>query len=237
MSDTTTILTIEAATRARSVALFKKGVFQGEQFEYQPKQSHSERLLTMLDRLLNASHLTLADLDLIAVTAGPGSFTSVRIGLATAQGLAFVHKTPLVALDSLRVLASQPESENAAVMPMLDARKGEVYAALYPENPQPQSEPLLAGATDSAENWLTRALKATDGPLLLCGDGAAAYQQHLAEIGGERVHFALDESVRYPRAAALGRLVMARQALGLPCLPAHPLYLRKPEAVVNLEKG
>ncbi len=95
------------------------------------KSTHSERLMPQIDSSLKASGLTIEDIGCIAVVTGPGSFTGLRIGLATAKGLCVARKIPLVAVRSLDVLAFQVTGVEKPVIACIDARMGEIYAAVY----------------------------------------------------------------------------------------------------------
>ncbi|WP_028885897.1 tRNA (adenosine(37)-N6)-threonylcarbamoyltransferase complex dimerization subunit type 1 TsaB [Teredinibacter turnerae] len=128
------ILALDASTEVCSVALISSDENWTETCD-QPR-SHAKVLLPMVDRLLKASGLELAELDAVAVTNGPGSFTGIRIGLGIAQGLAYGAKLPVVGVDTLSVLAqgycmSHPERTNLTLVPALDARMAEVYWAAY----------------------------------------------------------------------------------------------------------
>jgi len=226
------LLAVEASTRALSVALFENGRFGDEIFLFDPGRGHAETLLPTLDGLLSRNGKKPGGLSALAVTRGPGSFTSVRIGLATTLGLAYPRRLPVHALSTLEILACEIEDRDAWVLPMLDARKGEVYAALYRPG-QPLGEaafgPLALSAKDVAESVLELA----DGPIVALGDGSLAYAEQLRGVSERLI---IPTELQHPHARRLGERVLARLAQGVPTENAAPLYLRKPEAVVNLEK-
>ncbi|RJO71759.1 MAG: tRNA (adenosine(37)-N6)-threonylcarbamoyltransferase complex dimerization subunit type 1 TsaB [Myxococcales bacterium] len=229
------LLAIEAATRPVSAALFADGALAADERRLEPSAGHAETLLPLIDALLALAGVGVGDIDAFAVTRGPGSFTSVRIGLATALGLAYPARRPVYALTTLEVLAAEAAAQAAkgGVLPLLDARKGEVYAALFAAG-QPLAPPLCATAALTAEAWAQTARDAIAGPILAVGDGATAYRAALDAALGDRLRFPV-ESLFWPDAAALGRRVLQRLAAGLACEPATPLYLRRPEAVVRLD--
>lgn len=128
---TASVLAIDASTDGCSVALTYSGqLFQQQSLE---ARSHAQNLLPMVSQCLDAAGVSLSDLDAIAVTLGPGSFTGVRIGLSVAQGLAFGAGLPLIGKNSLEVMAvaALHDDTNATVVTCLDARMSEVYWAAY----------------------------------------------------------------------------------------------------------
>lgn len=125
------ILAIDTATEACSVALLADGSCQ-EIFEIIPRQ-HTERVLPMVNELLKEADLSLSQLDAIAFNSGPGSFTGVRVGTSVAQGLAFSHDLPVIAVSSLAALAQLAfrEENRDNVLSAIDARMSELYWGCY----------------------------------------------------------------------------------------------------------
>lgn len=123
-------LTIDTTTKVTALSLAQDGNLVGEGFLHTGK-THSERLIPMLDQLLIAADWKLAELDLIGVIRGPGSFTGIRIGIATAQGLAQVLKIPVLGITSLDALAWAGYDREEQTVVILDARKNEWYYARY----------------------------------------------------------------------------------------------------------
>jgi tRNA threonylcarbamoyladenosine biosynthesis protein TsaB len=187
-------------------------------------------LLPMLDRLLSRHDLSPAQLDALAVTRGPGSFTSVRIGLATALGLAYPRSLPVYALNTLEVLAGGNPEPARPCLVMLDARKGEVYGGLYRAG---EDTALIAPRAALATELLQEALQMIEGRLVLLGEGVQVYRESLAAYSPDRLHWA-DPALNPPDARRLGSMVLARLRAGKACEPAAPLYLRRSEAEVRL---
>ncbi len=196
--------------------------------------THSRRLLQSVESLMDSLALDWQALAGIAVSLGPGSFTGLRIGLATAKGLAMAADLPLAGCSSLRILAA-----GVALMPgekicaVLDARKKEVYAGRY----------LFTGKELVAEGEkmvlapqeLAAQLPAD---ILLVGDGAALYRPLFTEIAGSRVRFAPLWN-NQPQAAVLGFLAAEQLRCGriLDICSLSPCYIRKSDAELNLKKG
>ena len=125
------ILCLETATTNCSVALSKDGALLALKEDKSNNYSHAEKLHIFIDEILKENNLSVANLDAIAVSKGPGSYTGLRIGVSTAKGLCFSLNIPLIAIATLASLAAQVKPENAFVIPMLDARRMEVYSAVF----------------------------------------------------------------------------------------------------------
>jgi tRNA threonylcarbamoyladenosine biosynthesis protein TsaB len=129
------ILNIETATKACSVSLSKNGELLCIEEELSEKYIHSERLTTFIDKILTYSKITFKDLNAIAVSKGPGSFTGLRIGVSTAKGLCYGLDIPLIAINTLdslcaNFLHNNQLLENEVLVPMIDARRREVYTLI-----------------------------------------------------------------------------------------------------------
>ncbi|RZJ65676.1 MAG: tRNA (adenosine(37)-N6)-threonylcarbamoyltransferase complex dimerization subunit type 1 TsaB [Flavobacterium sp.] len=125
------ILNIETATKNCSVALARDGQTVSSQEISGQGYSHAEKLHVFIETVLKDSSVSYADLDAIAVSRGPGSYTGLRIGVSAAKGLCFALGIPMIAVDTLQVLASQANVSDGVVIPMLDARRMEVYSAIF----------------------------------------------------------------------------------------------------------
>lgn len=125
-----TILGIEASGNVGSVAVIKDGVLIGE-YTINNKKTHSQTLLPMIDELLKRADIKLSDIDAFAVSKGPGSFTGLRIGSATAKGLAAALSKPIVSVGTLDGLAYNCYGSDKVICPIMDARRGQVYTGIY----------------------------------------------------------------------------------------------------------
>ena len=161
------ILCIETATKSCSVALAKYGHLVAVKEEVSEKYSHSEKLTVFIEQLLQQEGLKVSDLDAIAVSSGPGSYTGLRIGVSTAKGLCYASDVPLIALSTLDTMAQAMKDKypEAQLCPMLDARRMEVYCALYSKS---QASPVVAKIIDQ-DSFAEELAK---GSLLFFGDGA-----------------------------------------------------------------
>lgn len=126
-----TILNIETATRNCSVSVARDGVMLSLREIATEGYSHAEKLHVFIEETVSEAGLTFSDLDAIAVGRGPGSYTGLRIGTSAAKGFCFALDIPLISVDTLHVLASQAKVSDGWIIPMLDARRMEVYSAIF----------------------------------------------------------------------------------------------------------
>ncbi len=215
------LLALDTATDQGSLALDEDGRLLGE-YSLKSAGTYLQHLLPGLEALLRAAGRDPQDIGAIAVSQGPGNFTGLRIGLATAKGLALALSCPLVGVSTLEVLAAQFPFHPHPLGVIIDARRREVFFALYrcPEE-QPQ---LLAGPERLALEDLPARLTP---PLLLTGPALNAYHDFLEKALDPEIQWAPPE-MRHPRAATVAQLGRARLLQGLTVPPAQltPTYLR-----------
>ncbi len=125
------ILNIETSTTNCSVSLSFEGETLVLKEDYDNNYSHAERLHVYIDEVLKQAHIISSQLDAIAVSKGPGSYTGLRIGVSAAKGLCFALGKPLIAISTLEALAHQVKTDEGIIIPMLDARRLEVYSAVF----------------------------------------------------------------------------------------------------------
>jgi tRNA threonylcarbamoyladenosine biosynthesis protein TsaB len=130
----TYILNIETATKNCSVSLSKDGETILCKEIAEQGYSHAEKLHVFIEEILKETNLDIKELNAIAVSKGPGSYTGLRIGVSTAKGLCYALGIPLISIDTLQVLAKKVMIENGLIVPMLDARRMEVYSAFFDNN-------------------------------------------------------------------------------------------------------
>jgi len=130
----TYILNIETATTNCSVSLAKEGTVIGLKEDNNLSYSHAERLHVYIDEVLKTANVSKNQLSAIAISKGPGSYTGLRIGVSAAKGLCYALSLPLISIPTLEALAHQVENPNGVVVAMLDARRLEVYSAIYDGN-------------------------------------------------------------------------------------------------------
>ncbi|GFD78349.1 tRNA (adenosine(37)-N6)-threonylcarbamoyltransferase complex dimerization subunit type 1 TsaB [Tenacibaculum sp. KUL118] len=126
-----TILHIETATKNCSVSVANKGELLAIQELNDGNYSHAEKLHPFIQQVMEEAKLSFNDIDAVAVSKGPGSYTGLRIGVSAAKGLCFAFDKPLISIETLQSLAHKVSVKEGVVVPMLDARRMEVYAAVY----------------------------------------------------------------------------------------------------------
>ena len=126
-----TILNIETTTTNCSVSLSKQGETLVLKEDYSTNYSHAESLHVFIDEVLKSSQLKLSDIDAIAVSKGPGSYTGLRIGVSAAKGLCYALDKPLISVSTLESLSHQVQISDGIIVPMLDARRMEIYSAVF----------------------------------------------------------------------------------------------------------
>ncbi|HHW91663.1 MAG TPA: tRNA (adenosine(37)-N6)-threonylcarbamoyltransferase complex dimerization subunit type 1 TsaB [Firmicutes bacterium] len=228
------ILAVDTATTVASVALVEGERLVAEEVLNIPQKTHSERLLPVLVRILAGTGVEIEQVDGIAVSAGPGSFTGLRIGLGTGKGLAQALNKPLVTVPTLDALAYNYYFPETLVCPLLDAKQGYIYTALY-WGGKAGLERLTDYLALTPEE-LTGYLEGRDEPVIFLGDGIDLCGAAVSKLQGRA--FLVPEASRLPRASSvafLGRQALAENPGGVP-LTAQPLYVRKSAAEINLEK-
>ncbi len=237
------VLGLDTATRRGSVALLDTGAAARDavvSFEGPPRQ-HSARLPGAILTLAADHGCTVRDIDVFAVIAGPGSFTGLRVGMATIQGLALTSGRPVVAVPTLLAMVEARRAGAAGwapkelVVACLDGQRGEVFFAAWDVRagkPLADASPVLEPAVGRPAN-LVRILDelAWRGPGVIVGDGATRYAAELRPTG-----LAIEED-EIPLALVAARLAAAgRVAAGAPHA-LRPLYIRRPDAVLARERA
>jgi len=228
------VLGIESSTPVASVALVSADGLKGE-MTLNTGFTHSEQLLPLIDGLLRQTGCSLDKVEGIAVSRGPGSFTGLRIGMATAKGLAQGRGVPLAGVPTLQALAYRCFAGRGLVSALLNARRQEVYAALYRVEENTIRQVLPACAVPPLE-W-ARKLDGYGEPVVLAGDGAAVYREILEnKLGSRAVFVPLAFSVASAASVAwLGRKkLLDGQSDDLYRL--KPDYIRLAEAQAKLGK-
>ncbi len=219
------LLALETSTEFGSLALFNRDELLAE-LCFAGGVTHTERLLPAWDWILRTSRTPLSEIQGLAVGVGPGSFTGLRIGMATVLGMAWARKLSVVGVSSLMALAGNLSLLSGTICPLIDARKGEIYWSLY------QSENgALTQLGEEKVSPLSEILKSINRSTIFLGTGAQRYRPALEEWSGGKTRGA-DSLLAYPLARQVGILAWERFARGesddLKTLA--PNYIRKSEA-------
>ncbi|GFO55476.1 tRNA (adenosine(37)-N6)-threonylcarbamoyltransferase complex dimerization subunit type 1 TsaB [Geomonas sp. Red276] len=224
------ILTIDTSSNCSSVALSDGTKLLGECILGEDR-CNSGRLSASISDLLAAAKLTPAGLDAFAVSLGPGSFTGVRVGIATAKGLSLATGKPAIGFSSLAMLAMNLPHASLPVAPLFDARKSEVYAGLY------RCDSLPTALVPDAVLPPAEFLAAIDSPTIFLGEGAVRYRALIESTLGEKALFA-PWNADLPRASAGTVIALDKGLRGefTPLALLNPTYLRASEAEIAKRK-
>jgi tRNA threonylcarbamoyladenosine biosynthesis protein TsaB len=228
------VLSLDTTTKAASCAVARDGVVINEE-PIDPKRQLALQLPGALRDILDLSAIALEDIDAFAVATGPGSFTGLRIGIATMQGLAFGQGKPLIGISGLTALraVASPAFLGSGIATWVDAWRGDVYAALFEDGRQ-VGEPVVAKPEALLEELKPRGF-AND--VLFIGDGAEAYRDLIISRLGHAARFA-DPTVPL-LAAVIAMLATIEYTNGHRPLPhaIRPLYVRRPDAELARDRG
>jgi tRNA threonylcarbamoyladenosine biosynthesis protein TsaB len=229
------ILAIDTSTSLASIALAVDELIVAESL-LNTNRTLSARLVPEIERLLATAGLAIADIDIFASSIGPGSFTGVRGGIATIQGLALAVGRTCAGFSSLAMLSMNFTLSKTPVCPMLDARKGELYAALYDcTHPLPSSR--ISDCVLPPSALLDQIAAATGEPVIFVGDGAVRYHDLIADRMGDQAVFA-PFPFHSPRSANGVLLALHASQHGELLEPSQllPIYLRASDAELNKAK-
>lgn len=188
------ILNIETATKNCSVSVAKDGKTIACNELADEGYSHAEKLHVFIEEVIAKAGISVQDLAAIAVSQGPGSYTGLRIGVSAAKGLCYALNIPLIAVDTLQTLASQAEVTDGKIIPMLDARRMEVYSAIF-------NSDLLIDRAIKAEIIDENSFQEYNDKLYFVGDCADKCKAVLT-----KQNFVFLEDIKYPSANAMSKI-------------------------------
>jgi tRNA threonylcarbamoyladenosine biosynthesis protein TsaB len=191
---------------------------------------HAETLTPAIDFIRRQARIELDEISLVAVDLGPGLFTGLRVGIASAKAIAHALRVPMIGVHSLDLVAFPVRFTSRLVVAVLDARRGEVYHALYRQVPgglQRLTDPALDSPDDLVSELVARGEEC-----LIVGDGALRYRETFDRVTGVEI---CEQGLAYPNATALVQLAHARAMREEWVNPweLQPLYLRAPDAEIN----
>ena len=222
------ILSLETSAKAVSCAVVSDGIPIASAWQ-QTGLTHSRTLMPMVEAMLKNSDMALRDMDAVAVAAGPGSFTGLRIGIAAAKGLAWGAEKPCIAVSTLEAMATPlSHLEGQLILCAMDARRQQVYNALFAAG-EGELRRLCPDRAISLEE-LGEELKNTEGPLTVLGDGAALCHDFLSKAGISchlgPVHLRAQSAV----GVGLAAWPLAQAGAFLTAQELAPVYLRLSQA-------
>lgn len=210
------LLAFDCSGASCAAAVLVDGRIAAERFAAM-ERGQAEALLPMIQETMAEARVDWTQIEAIATTVGPGSFTGVRLGLSAARGLALAADRPLVALTAFEALAAALVPDGRPVVIAIDSRRGPVFAQRFDADLRPTGEPAQIEAAHLAA-WLGA------GPWRIAGDG-------IGNLADETFPAAilLEPEIRRIRAGDLARAAHALGRAGIDRLPAQPLYLRAPD--------
>lgn len=222
------ILAIDSSGLVATVALLCDDILVGE-YTIHNKKTHSQTLLPMIDKMLSMADFSVKNLDAIAVSSGPGSFTGLRIGASTAKGLGQALSIPLIAVPALEGLAYNLMGAEAYVCPLMDARRNQAYYGIYDVS-KPIPDAIVTQTAAPIEEVVQKVNQLGKKTIFL-GDGVPVFKTYIEEHREVPCEWAAD-SVRYQKAASVASLGRQYAALGKMQKAADfaPVYLRLSQA-------
>ena len=222
------ILGVETATRVGSVAVVSEDGLIGE-YTLNLSITHSERLLPSIDQLLKSIDIHFSNIDGLAVSLGPGSFTGLRIGISTIKGLSLASDKPVAGIPTLDALAQNYPGPENVICPMLDARKKEVFTAIYFRDQSKQLKKTTSYQAISPKELLKKFN--VNEKVAFLGDGSHIYRPLIEEVLSSRAVFA-PLHLSHPRAATVAFLGLEEIKRGnkIEVTKLSPIYVRPSEA-------
>lgn len=233
------ILGVDSSGLVASVAIVEDEILRAE-YTTDYKKTHSQTLLPMLEEIKNMVELDLESIDAIAIASGPGSFTGLRIGAATAKGLGLALNKPLVEVPTLEGLAYNLWGTDKLVCPLMDARRNQVYTAVYEFVPKEHGFSLKIHEPQCAievKDILSK-LNSYGREVIFLGDGVCAYQDEIEKYM-EVPYFLAPAGNNRQRAGSIAALAAVYFAEGKVVTAAEhePVYLRKSQAEREAEEA
>lgn len=226
------ILAVESSAVSASAAIMQDGKLLAEDF-VNNKLTHSQTLMPMIEHVAETAKIPLGDIDVFAVAVGPGSFTGIRIGVASVKGIAFAYNKPCAAVSTLETIAQNAAFSDAVICAVMDARCGQVYNALFRAKDGKLSRMTEDRAIAIAD--LEKELLALNEKIILIGDGAQLCFDNMQKNDMLRIaplHLRFQRG--YGVAAAAMRIVEENGCVSSEKL--MPAYLRMPQAERELKK-
>lgn len=222
------LLAVETATMLGGVAVMDGATLLAES-RINVRVTHSERLMKEIDHVLGVAGLELGDIDAFGFSAGPGSFTGLRVGLSTIKGLVYATGKRLVVVSTLEAFAWNVPFSEHQVCPLLDARRKEVYGAVFRWSGEGFTMVIGEKAVKIGD-----LLKNIEASTVFLGEGAILYQETIAEFLGDKALFGAPQHM-VPSPASVAALCMGKALNGefSDAMTAVPAYLRRSEAEIK----
>lgn len=228
------ILAIESATVTASCAISENGVVLGE-YSLSHKKTHSEKLMPLIENLLEDMGMQIEEIDVIAISEGPGSYTGLRIGAAIGKSLAYAINVPIVNIPTMKSLAANMYAVDKYIVPVMDAKSGRVYSGIYKWENESLTTVMEQFPTNIDE--LIEILNKYTESIVLCGDGSENYKNIFEDRLKMKPIFSPKQFnlLRASSSACLG-YSMVLNGETIDASEFAPKYLRLSQAERNLKK-
>lgn len=227
------ILGIDTSSMAASVAVIEDNTLICE-YTINTKKTHSQKLMPMIENMLNLSDLSIKEIDAVAICEGPGSFTGLRIGMATAKAIAHVNNIPVIGVNSLEILAANMNLCDKKICSILDAQRNQVYTGRYQyvdgnlteikEIGIQLIEELLDELSQSKEEWI------------LVGEAVYKYEDKIKEIQNIQIPAASNNVTKAGSLCSVAKGKFDQNKDVFNCYNINPLYIRKSQAEEQYEE-
>ncbi len=227
------ILGMDTSSRACSIAVVEDDCLICE-FVINNKKTHSQKLMPMIETMLNMSDLSIEDMDAIAVSVGPGSFTGLRISMSTAKAISHVNDIPIISVNALESLAANMDLNNKKIYPILDAQRTQVYTAKYEYK---DNELLELEKMDVKEiDELINIIKNSNEETIVLGEAVSKYYDKLLSVENIIIP-AVSHNVTKASSVCAVALAKYKKGEGIhSCYDVNPIYIRKSQAEVQYEE-
>lgn len=222
------VLAIDTCTKIGTVALYDSQEGMVGEINLNAKQNHSDIIMTAVDSLFKLTKKDIKEVDKIAVSIGPGSFTGIRIGVGIAKGLAYSLEKPIVGINELDLIAHNIAKREEKIIAMLDARKERVFYSSYRYEGDE-----LQRISQYSDGEIREILKEEKDKIVLVGDGATEYREIAKEMLGENVIVSGD-AINIPRATILAELALEKEDN---IFTLEPFYVNKSQAEREKERA
>ncbi len=222
------ILAIEASGLVASCAIASEEKIIGE-FSLNLKLTHSQTLLPMVDEVVKRTGTDLEEIDAIAVSGGPGSFTGLRIGSATAKGLGLALNKPIISVPTTQTIATDIFGADGLIVPLMDARREQVYTGIYRNNGEGFC--VVKDQMAVSIHELTNLVNELKEPVIFLGDGVPVYKAVLdEEVRVKKAYAPINNNVQRAGSLAARAIEMFNKGLAMPATDHVPDYLRLSQA-------
>ncbi|MGL5754197.1 MAG: tRNA (adenosine(37)-N6)-threonylcarbamoyltransferase complex dimerization subunit type 1 TsaB [Paraclostridium sp.] len=227
------ILGIDTSTQAASVCIIEDEKLICE-YTINSKRTHSQKLMLMIESMIKESDLSIKDIDAIAICIGPGSFTGLRIGMATAKAISHVRNLPIISVNSLESLAFNMNLCDKTICSIIDAQRNQVYTGKYKfENNEFKTvEDVNVIAVDE----LIEELSSKDEEFILVGEATSLYIDKLSEVKNISIASASNNVNKASSLCVLGIMKYEKNIDIHNCHSINPMYIRKSQAEVQYEE-